>query len=272
MALNLAEWNKTNGIVEISRDDLVDMMLDLGYGLTGSASAVTTTGAPNKLVKTNASGGVALTDGLTAGDTITATKNNGFGLFLPHSAPLNSYSSIVFGTATAGGKGAEIRSRRHTDIYGGNEGDLGFFTNVGNADGTTAATEKMTLSATGNLTIAGGLLAAGASSIQTTSTEAFKVGNGTTDVFKVDTVNKQIDLGSFLANCKFEKVTNDRTLTFSNNSSNSTGGFVFFADTGSKFLLRIKNSGVINMPNLPTSASGLASGDIWNNLGVLTIV
>ena len=34
----------------------------------------------------------------------------------------------------------------------------------------------------------------------------------------------------------------------------------------------MKSSGVLNYPNPPTSATGLVTGDIWNNAGVLTIV
>jgi hypothetical protein len=36
--------------------------------------------------------------------------------------------------------------------------------------------------------------------------------------------------------------------------------------------MRIKTSGVINLASIPTSAAGLSSGDIYSNLGVLTIV
>ena len=36
--------------------------------------------------------------------------------------------------------------------------------------------------------------------------------------------------------------------------------------------MRIKANGVINISNIPTSAAGLSSGDIYSNLGVLTIV
>jgi hypothetical protein len=36
--------------------------------------------------------------------------------------------------------------------------------------------------------------------------------------------------------------------------------------------LRIKQSGVINMGNLPTSSAGLVAGDLWNNAGVINIV
>jgi hypothetical protein len=36
--------------------------------------------------------------------------------------------------------------------------------------------------------------------------------------------------------------------------------------------MRIKSSGVINISNIPTSAVGLSAGDIYSNLGILTIV
>jgi hypothetical protein len=36
--------------------------------------------------------------------------------------------------------------------------------------------------------------------------------------------------------------------------------------------MRIKSSGVINISNIPTSSSGLSSGDIWNDSGTLKIV
>lgn len=42
------------------------------------------------------------------------------------------------------------------------------------------------------------------------------------------------------------------------------------ADTNNLFL--VKGNGVLNAPNLPTSPAGLVTGDIWNNLGILTIV
>jgi len=37
-------------------------------------------------------------------------------------------------------------------------------------------------------------------------------------------------------------------------------------------IIKVKGNGVINMGNLPTSSAGLVTGDIWNNLGILTIV
>jgi len=37
-------------------------------------------------------------------------------------------------------------------------------------------------------------------------------------------------------------------------------------------IIKVKGNGVINMGNLPTSSAGLVAGDIYNNLGILTIV
>ena len=54
-------------------------------------------------------------------------------------------------------------------------------------------------------------------------------------------------------------------------TSVSTIGFKV-TDSANTSLLEVKNSGLINASNLPTSASGLSSGDIWNNSGVLNIV
>ena len=42
------------------------------------------------------------------------------------------------------------------------------------------------------------------------------------------------------------------------------------ADTSNLFM--VKGNGVLNAANLPTSATGLVAGDIWNNGGVLNIV
>jgi hypothetical protein len=55
--------------------------------------------------------------------------------------------------------------------------------------------------------------------------------------------------------------------------SEGEGDLAFYAGTlGNDEHMRIKNTGVINMGNLPTSSAGLVSGDIWNNSGVLSIV
>jgi len=35
---------------------------------------------------------------------------------------------------------------------------------------------------------------------------------------------------------------------------------------------KVGSNGVLNLPNIPTSATGLSSGDVWNNSGVLNIV
>lgn len=50
------------------------------------------------------------------------------------------------------------------------------------------------------------------------------------------------------------------------------GEIAFYGQDGSTEVLRLKNNGHVCMKNLPTSSSGLATGDIWNSSGTLHIV
>lgn len=43
-------------------------------------------------------------------------------------------------------------------------------------------------------------------------------------------------------------------------------------DSGGTSNFFVKDNGIINMGNIPTSSAGLSSGDLWNNSGVLSIV
>lgn len=56
-------------------------------------------------------------------------------------------------------------------------------------------------------------------------------------------------------------------------TDNSTDylGYVSFKYNGNE-CFRIKENGVFNASNYPTTSAGLVSGDVWNNGGVLTIV
>ena len=63
----------------------------------------------------------------------------------------------------------------------------------------------------------------------------------------------------------------DDTLVKGSDTSASTTGFKV-TDSTNASLLEVKNNGIINASNLPTSSAGLSSGDIWNNSGVLNIV
>ena len=69
-----------------------------------------------------------------------------------------------------------------------------------------------------------------------------------------------------------EKISlQDDTLVKGSDTSASTTGFKVTNSANSSGL-EVKNNGVINASNLPTSSAGLSSGDIWNNSGVLNIV
>ena len=62
-----------------------------------------------------------------------------------------------------------------------------------------------------------------------------------------------------------------KTGLFINGQTASGGSYVSFTTGGSE-RLRIKTSGVLNISTIPTSSAGLSSGDIYSNLGILTIV
>jgi hypothetical protein len=42
--------------------------------------------------------------------------------------------------------------------------------------------------------------------------------------------------------------------------------------TNDTLRVTIKNTGVVNIANMPTSSAGLSAGDLWNNSGVVNIV
>jgi hypothetical protein len=52
----------------------------------------------------------------------------------------------------------------------------------------------------------------------------------------------------------------------------TTAGASGTSDNNPTTKMTIKGSGVINFSSLPTSASGLSAGDLWNNSGIVTIV
>ena len=52
---------------------------------------------------------------------------------------------------------------------------------------------------------------------------------------------------------------------------NEVGAIKFAAGGSSTAHMTIKSNGRINMSSLPTSSAGLSTGDLWNNLGILSI-
>jgi hypothetical protein len=52
----------------------------------------------------------------------------------------------------------------------------------------------------------------------------------------------------------------------------ASGAIKFTAGGASTPHMTIKSNGRINMSSLPTSPTGLSSGDLWNNLGMINIV
>ena len=77
--------------------------------------------------------------------------------------------------------------------------------------------------------------------------------------------------GPFISIGVANSVRNSGTLQFNYVSLGSTSNSISLSVYGIAGL-SIKGSGVVNIANVPTSAVGLVSGDIYSNLGVLTIV
>ena len=65
-------------------------------------------------------------------------------------------------------------------------------------------------------------------------------------------------------------------LCLANGKGSVSGGSVKLAVSATNgapsVIVTVKATGVVNIANLPTSASGLSAGDIWNNSGVLSVV
>ena len=109
----------------------------------------------------------------------------------------------------------------------------------------------------------------GNSRIKITSGGNVLVGTTTDAGYKLQVAGlQQLKGGNTLLNFG-ELDTNNVYFQSLNTAANASKGIVFF---GTAEYMRIKSSGVINISNIPTSAVGLSAGDIYSNLGVLTIV
>jgi len=106
----------------------------------------------------------------------------------------------------------------------------------------------------------------GASALKSTSTNQLTVGfNSATPTMVIGATTD-----SYIKSTGNLSLETDTTVKGSDTSASTTGFKV--TDSTNASLLEVKNNGVINASNLPTSSAGLSSGDIWNNGGVLNIV
>lgn len=161
-------------------------------------------------------------------------------------ARITSSGNLLIGTTTDAGQKLQVSGT--TRITG---------------DTTITSTTASTSPTTGALVVSGGIGFAG-------------VINGGTAGFSGNTFSyfNRNDAGTVLKIQNQTAITQVDFLssgtTYANIYTNSANGSLSFY-TGVLNLV-LKSNGVINMPNLPTSAVGLVSGDIYSNLGVLTIV
>ena len=64
----------------------------------------------------------------------------------------------------------------------------------------------------------------------------------------------------------------NKTLTVKGTGTGSGTSSLLCEDSAGASNLEVKDNGVVNMANLPTSSTGLSAGDLWNNSGVINIV
>lgn len=57
-----------------------------------------------------------------------------------------------------------------------------------------------------------------------------------------------------------------------NIATDTVGGYMFSFEIGGSEKMAIRNNGQVNISSLPISAVGLVAGDLWNNLGIVSIV
>jgi hypothetical protein len=117
----------------------------------------------------------------------------------------------------------------------------------------------MTLGTTGNLLI-GTNIDAG-QRLQVSGSTTLKGGNG--DQLSLN------NSGERFTQISLQNNTNAKASIWWDNTNTE---LVLLAAASGVGTLKLKNSGVLNIPSIPTSAVGLVSGDIYSNLGVLTIV
>ncbi len=63
-----------------------------------------------------------------------------------------------------------------------------------------------------------------------------------------------------------------RRLKIVADSTSTNYGILIYNNAETQHNLSVRNDGRVRMQNLPTSAAGLSSGDLWNNSGVVNIV
>ena len=64
----------------------------------------------------------------------------------------------------------------------------------------------------------------------------------------------------------------NKVLTIAGSGTGSGTSSLLCEDSAGASNLEVKDNGVVNMANLPTSSAGLSAGDLWNNSGVINIV
>ena len=248
----------------ISTTKVTNLNADLLDGLSSAAfqtvltNPITGTGTTNYLPKFT--GASAL-----GNSTIFDNGNVGIGTSSP-ALPLHLYNSaaaLAYFESTNANGAYVIWRNSGTSI-----GDVGSALGI---SGSNSASDFMVASRSGNMIL-------GSSSAERMRiTSAGNVAIGTASPF--GGAKLQIKTSTDI-NIAFQNGTLDATGVKINayndaaslNIPMELNGSILYFKTGETERMRIKSSGVINISNIPTSPAGLSAGDIYSNLGILTIV
>jgi hypothetical protein len=252
-----------------------DVFIGLGAGNVNTATQNTfiglnaglsnTTGAQNTVngyyaLRTNTTGQSNTANGAYALSSNT-TGNNNIGI---------GYASLYLNT-TAASNTAIGHSALYSNTTGGNNSALGFYALQNN---TTAANNS----------------ALGFYALQSNTTGQSNAAIGSSSLFNNTTGGSNTAIGyasgAFIAGGVTGNTITTNSVYIGNNTKalannqtnqivigdNATGAGSNTVTLGHTTIVKTILRGTINAANLPTSPAGLVTGDIWNNLGILTIV
>jgi len=155
----------------------------------------------------------------------------------------------------------------NNNVLGGDGNDC---VAVGNAAGNGGATESTLIGSGGSGNFTRSIKVGFNAALFVAATDSVFIGNSAGSNFTgggFNTVNSQSVLIGGLSKTLANSDTNEIVIGY-----NTTGAGSNTATIGNTSIVKTILRGTLNAANLPTSPVGLVTGDIWNNLGILTIV
>jgi hypothetical protein len=212
---------------------------------------------------------VGATDTLTltsADSSITITGTSGTDTVDLAAAPADDTGAIQFNDAgSLGGDDTELFWDNTNKRLGIHHNTPDYDLQIG--DGGTSGNRYISLERTVNnylrlLVLSGDHRLESSQALQITSTGSIRFRpNSSTSLYIVSTGCSLFNGASLPANNRL----------YIKGSSTGGNNVLHCVDSASASMMIVRDDGTVNMPALPTSAAGLATGDLWNNSGVINI-